>query len=239
MLLQRNETNPRIAVRINKSALLCLEPPAVLNSQDFENLFRSWIRWLAQPATDITDDVILQAINHVVNNLNSQKATVQVATANVRRIVTCNPGSLSDIISRTKVYNAVKNQIDSLSSDSLKKLEVFSEWIVSMTYSSSIKNVDRKMKVMNFKKIRKKPTGSSGGRGGSSNRIIYRDNLMLAMCLVFWPYRHTTVDTNSTSLSQSVHTDLGAFPLDLMVRVQEQMRFVVTVMKYSYTDRTA
>ena len=232
MLLQRNETNPRIAVRINKNALLCLEPPAVSNSQDFENVLSSWTHWLALRATDVTDDVILQAINHVVINLNSQK-DVQVGTANVRRIVNCKAGSLTDIISKTKVYNAVKNQIDSLSSDSLKKLEVFSEWIVSMTYSSSIKNVDKKMKVMNFKKIRKKPANRN-----HSSRIIYKDNLMLAMCLIFWPYPVSEVNTNATSLSLAVHSDLGSFPWDTMVRVQEQLRFVVTIMQYSLNDST-
>ena len=229
MLLQKNERNPRIAVRINKNALLCLEPPAVSSSQDFEHLLTQWSKWLAHPATHGTGDVILRAVNCVVNNLESQKSTPTVRRlANVRRIVNCKIDSLTDIISNTKVYNTVKQQIDSLSSDSLTKLETFSEWLISMTYSSTGTRNSKSP----FKRARKKRMSKY-----TTSKIVYKDNLILAMCLIFWPYSVSQHGTNGASLAQSVHSDLKSFPWHTMVKVQEQLRLIVTVMQCSLRDR--
>lgn len=199
------------------------------NKTLFQRLLRNWSRWLAQPATDAT--VILQGINLVINNVNvPRKHQHDVGVANVQRIVECKVDSFTDVISRTKVYKSVKNQIDSLFTEDLKKLELFSEWICSM-YSSSGKCTDRKLRGMNFKKIRKKPAPKC-----HTSKIVYKDNLMPAMCLVFWPYSVGRRGTNSASLAQSVYSDLSMFPSETMVRIQEQMRFVVEVMQYSFKD---
>ena len=65
---------------------------------------------------------------------------------------------------------------------------------------------------------------------------MYYDSLMLTLCVLFWPYHTETPargTNNANALETCIKSDLLMFPLDVVVMVQEQMKFVTRIISYS------
>ena len=185
------------------------------------------------PVQESDEPILAQALNCVLGALATHAFPPRQQEAGSVRMLRCRPGSLPDVISRTDVYKAVKVHFNSLGKSTLEMIEGFSQWVLSIMYSPSYSNGYSDNGALNFRKTRKKKKGHQG-----EVREIYYDNVMMSLCLLFWPYHTDRADTNGALLSHFVNSDVSiAFPLDLVLRVREQLKFVVQIMHYSINSR--